>query len=94
MTKFIEGELLVGPSLKILWQDGRKQSLSAAYLRAKCPCETCKLSTIELKPEMYPGLSVDGFEPVGRYALQLHFSDGHRYGAYSFDLLQTLPDEA
>jgi DUF971 family protein len=92
--RFLEGEAEAGPRLLLAWDDGRKQSLSAPYLRAKCPCETCKLSTIKLEPSMFPGLSVEGFDPVGRYALQLHFSDGHRYGAYSFDLLQSLPDEA
>lgn len=92
--RFLEGDAHAGPRLAIQWDNGRQQQLSASFLRAKCPCETCKLATLKLEPAMFPGLVVDSFDLVGRYALQLHFSDGHRHGAFSFDLLQTFPDEA
>jgi DUF971 family protein len=29
-------------------------------------------------------------EPVGRYAIQFHWSDGHATGIYSFDRLRAL----
>jgi DUF971 family protein len=92
--RFLEGSLELGPALKLDWDSGRKQALSAAFLRAQCPCENCKLQKPRPKAEDFPGLAVERFDPVGRYALQLHFSDGHRHGAYSFDLLQSFPDEA
>ena len=43
---------------------------------------------------MFPGLVLESARPVGRYALLLGFSDEHDYGAFSFDLLQTFPDQA
>lgn len=92
--RFLEGSLECGPALRLDWDNGRKQSLSAAFLRSQCPCETCKLQKPRPAPADFPGLSVERFDPVGRYALQLYFSDGHRHGAFSFDLLQTFPDEA
>jgi DUF971 family protein len=35
-------------------------------------------------------LSIHRTTPVGRYALAFEFSDGHRTGIYSFDLLREL----
>ena len=92
--RFLEGELELGPALSLRWDEGRSQALSAAFLRSKCPCETCKMQKPRPEPSEFPGLTIEGFEPVGRYALQLFFSDGHRHGAFSFDLLQSFADQA
>jgi DUF971 family protein len=35
-------------------------------------------------------VSIVGIEPVGHYALQLSFSDGHNTGIYSWDILHDL----
>lgn len=94
MTRFLEGEAELGPTLQLRWDDGRVQRLSASFLRSQCPCETCKLQKPRPQPSDFPSLAVERFDPVGRYALQLHFSDGHRHGAFSFDLLQSFDDEA
>jgi DUF971 family protein len=91
---FAEGTLSLGPVLELRWQDGRVQRLSAPLLRVNCRCEVCKTLPMKLEASMFPGLTVDQMFEVGAYALQFVFSDGHRHGAYSFDLLQTFPDEA
>ena len=92
--RFIEGEAELGPHLLLRWDNGRRQKLGAAFLRSECPCENCKLAPIDLEPQMFPGLVIEEAVPVGRYALQLRFSDGHAHGAFSFDLLQSWGDEA
>ena len=92
--RFMEGDLDLGPVLQLRWDNGRRQRLSAPFLRAQCPCENCKLAPIKLEPQRFPGLSVESMQPVGRYALQFQFSDGHGHGAFSFDLLLGWPDEA
>ena len=92
--RFMEGDIQLGAVARLRWDDGLAQSLSAPYLRAHCPCEQCKLAPIRLEPSMFPGLTLDRADPVGRYALLLGFSDGHGYGAYSFDLLRSFPEEA
>ncbi|HTB22823.1 MAG TPA: DUF971 domain-containing protein [bacterium] len=92
--RFMEGQFETGTTALLRWDKGRTQRLSAPFLRAHCPCEQCKLAPIKLEPGMFPGLSVETAEPVGRYALLLGFSDGHGYGAFSFDLLESFPDEA
>jgi DUF971 family protein len=91
---FAEGSLSLGPVLELRWQDGRLQRLSAPFLRAHCRCEVCKTLPMKLEASMFPGLRVDQVFEVGAYALQLVFSDGHKHGAYSFDLLLSFPDEA
>jgi len=35
-------------------------------------------------------VGIDALEPVGHYAVQPHFSDGHSTGIYSWDYLYTL----
>jgi DUF971 family protein len=92
--RFIEGDIEVGEAGLLRWDTGRTQRLGAAFLRARCPCEQCKLAPIKLEESMFPGLVIESAKPVGRYALLLGFSDGHDYGAFSFDLLQTFPDLA
>ncbi|MGH7441820.1 MAG: DUF971 domain-containing protein [bacterium] len=92
--KFMEGDVEIGPTALLRWDMGRTQNLSAPFLRAHCPCEHCKLAPIHLEPGMFPGLRLTSADPVGRYALLLGFSDEHGSGAYSFDLLQSFPDEA
>ena len=32
-------------------------------------------------------VNISKIEPVGHYAIQLHFTDGHNTGLYSWDLL-------
>jgi DUF971 family protein len=35
-------------------------------------------------------VTIIGIDPVGHYALQLNFSDGHNTGIYSWDILHNL----
>lgn len=94
MMKFTEGTLSTeGPQVEIRWKDGRIQKLSAAFLRAHCPCATCRDLSFEMEASMFPGLKVVRTEPVGSYAFQFEFSDGHNQGAFSYDSLLAFPDQ-
>ena len=91
---FSEGTLNPeGSPIQILWKNGRTQIFSAAFLRAHCPCSSCRNSKIELLPAMFPNLTVLATNEVGSYALQFKFSDGHGTGAFSIDYLLKLPDK-
>ena len=81
----------------IQWADGHVSAYPYQYLRSKCPCATCE----EFRPpaERAAGplpifgqkpLRPERAEPVGRYALQIHWSDGHSSGIYVFDYLRSL----
>ena len=43
-----------------------------------------------LKPEELLPLQINGMKPVGNYGYSIDFSDGHRTGIFSFDLLRSL----
>jgi len=41
----------------------------------------------------FGGVTVVGWNPVGSYAIQFRFSDGHNTGIYSFDYLKKIAEE-
>ncbi len=80
--------------LKIIWND-QKISLYKTYdLRIKCRCASCidewsgqnRLDTKTISPDVHP----IKIQPVGRYAVQIYWSDGHSTGIYTFDYLRSL----
>lgn len=84
----------------ITWSDGTRKRYSAAALRKACPCATCREKNEEpaSKPKTLPvlslqearPLSVEHMRPVGNYAYNVRFSDGHDSGIFPFDLLLEL----
>jgi len=76
-------------SLTLQWSDGTSM-LPAALLRASCRCASCQ--TARLRGEAVDGGAatlVDAL-PVGHYALQLRFDDGHERGIYPWQALREL----
>jgi DUF971 family protein len=87
-----------GPDrLVIEWSDGHRDVFSWAFLRQHCPCAVCRAEAEKPKP-LLPVLKVEetepprptAMEPVGRYAYQISWRDGHSSGIYSFDYLLEL----
>jgi DUF971 family protein len=87
--------------IKIDWKDGHHSEYGLTYLRDKCPCATCTGAhgTPPREPEaaqsgpfqMYkPALKMLSAEPVGNYAIRIHWSDGHSTGIYSYDHLRSI----
>ena len=93
-----------GPSgIVIHWSDDRVCRYAAHELRKRCPCATCRekhapaettparsmnlpvLSMAEAQP-----LSIQGMRPVGNYAYNIAFSDGHDSGIFTFEYLREL----
>lgn len=83
-------------SFSIEWNDGKKTLYSGRQLRAACPCAACVNEVTGerlLNPANIPAeVRVAQASPVGRYALNLVFGDGHGTGLYSFQLLRKLAD--
>jgi len=84
-------------TVSVRWSDGHLSAYPYAYLRGKCPCATCEeLGAPAIKPPSplpilgQRPLKPDRAELVGRYALQIFWSDGHSAGIYSFDYLRNL----
>ena len=85
------------PQIEIEWNDGKKSIYSARELRLVCPCAAC-VNEISgkrtLRPESVPqNVTAIGIYPVGRYALQILWSDGHATGLYGYEFLRVIPSE-
>ena len=94
----------VGDSvIRIAWSDGQTREYHAATLREACPCATCRekksapepspmqltvLSAAEAQP-----LTIRGMRPVGAYAYNIAFSDGHDSGLFTLERLRGLGQE-
>jgi len=90
--------------IQIDWKDGHHSQYSLAYLRDECPCASCtgahgtepKKSSYSAAPpndpfQMYkPALKMLNVEPMGHYAIQIHWNDGHNTGIYSYDYLRKI----
>jgi DUF971 family protein len=78
--------------LEVLWSDGTRQHLSNASLRRSCQCADCK--SLRLRsgdlPAISDGIRIKDIRPVGSYAVQLVFSDGHERGIYPWSYLKGL----
>ncbi len=93
---------LIGDEVAIRWQDATESYFKMDRLRALSPsAETAgerdllgqEISGNE-KGRDFSGVTVTGWNPVGNYAIQFHFSDGHRTGIYSQDYLREIADES
>jgi len=89
----------------ILWSDGHASHFEFANLRDQCPCALCNderekkaqlthhgsgaPNAFEL-PMFKPKPKARAARPIGNYALQIEFSDGHTTGIFSFDYLRTI----
>ena len=83
-------------TLTIQWSDGHLSAYPYRQLRDRCPCATCTESggprpAVPNPRALYTkALKPDRAELVGRYALQIYWSDGHSSGIYAFDYLRSL----
>ncbi len=80
--------------LEIVWADGEKSLFEVRELRLACGCAQCvdewtgegRLDPSKIAEDVHP-VSI---ETVGRYAIQIEWSDGHSTGIYPFDRLREL----
>ncbi len=88
-----------GGTIRIDWSDAHVSAYPYQYLRDRCPCAMCNDKRPYAHGEPAPPspfqmfqkvLKPDRAELVGRYAVQMHWSDGHSSGIYDFDYLRSL----
>jgi DUF971 family protein len=85
--------------LAILWEDNQETIISYSLLRKLCPCAFCSGET-DVLGKKYGGqnlsenknISVVRFNQIGYYGLQFFFSDGHKDGIYTFNMLKDLSE--
>lgn len=86
-----------GPvALTIEWDDGHTSVYSFERLRDVCPCAECSGETVLFQrfvpappDRSTPGrYELKGIVPIGSYAVQMEWGDGHAAGIYTWDLLR------
>jgi DUF971 family protein len=91
-------KILEKTKLLIVWDDETQSLIDIRYLRNECPCAVCKGETVLLKtyrpakppaehPESY---NIKNIQPVGEYAIQITWKDGHDSGIYTWEYLKEL----
>lgn len=97
MSLTLKNAVLIGNELALSFADGLEAYLPLAMLRRACPCAACQgepdalgrvvRPTVEYGPRAFELVK---FEPVGGYAIQFAWGDGHASGIYTFAYLQKL----
>jgi len=80
--------------LEISFEDGKTFKLPCEYLRVYSPSAEVRghgpgQEVLQIGKE---NVNIEKIEPVGNYAVQLYFDDGHSTGIYSWQTLYTLGD--
>ncbi len=80
--------------LYINWSDGRVTQYPVDWLRWQCPCAICRgemgvPGRLDFVKELSPQeTTLQGAEPIGRYAIMFFWGDGHHDGIYTYDWLR------
>lgn len=89
---------IIGNELAIRWSDGGESFIPLLTLRRHCPCASCA-GEKDIFGNEYKGPSkpitpaaaqLARLEPVGGYALQPVWGDGHNTGLYTYEYLRRL----
>lgn len=81
------------------WRDDKHRSVyPVRLLRRGCPCATCRVERDKaaanplhvVKAPLDESYEIEDLGPVGRYAVNFVFSDGHSSGIFSWDYLRGL----
>ena len=92
----------IGQELAIKWEDGSESFIRLETLRRHCPCAGCK-GEVDIMGNLYKNpdrpLRPEAFllrklSPIGGYAIQPTWGDGHATGLFSFDYLKQLADSS
>lgn len=79
--------------LIVNWKDGTRSDIEWKKLRDNCPCADCADlhgPADPLRLKLAPNYNLEGVNYVGNYAVQLHWSDGHNAGLYTWNYLREL----
>lgn len=84
--------------IKIIWSDDCESIYAARELRLQCQCAQCVEEMTGRKILDVKKVSLDvipnEIKLVGRYAIQIWWSDGHSSGIYPFVYLRKIADQA
>ena len=102
--KSVKVNVTTGTGMDIEWDDGHRTHFGFQWLRDACPCATCTeernnhhrnpgepaKQAATLLPMYKEPAKPKEVKPVGKYALNIAWNDGHASGIYSWDYLREL----
>lgn len=102
--KSVKVNISTGAGVDIEWDDGHRTHYGFQWLRDACPCATCTEERtnhhrqpgepVKAVPTLLPmykePIKPKEAKPVGRYAINISWNDGHSSGIYSWDYLREL----
>jgi len=84
-------------ALVIQWSNGQRRRYEPSQLRLQCPCATCisehEKTTDSSPPSAVVPVTISQMHPLGNYAYNIQFSDGHGTGIFTLELLLKLGKE-
>lgn len=97
----IKIQKLPSGELEFSWDNGHVARFSLSFLREQCPCAGCKGEVMFGKVYKPAPLAIyqegmyvlKSLTPVGQYAIQMAWADGHDTGIYSWEYLRLLEEE-
>jgi DUF971 family protein len=90
----------IGTELAVKWEDGTETFIRLETLRRYCPCASCMgeqdiFGNLYKAPERPYGpraFELAQLKPVGGYATQPVWGDGHSTGLYTWDWLRRVAE--
>ncbi len=90
---------MINNELCIVWDDGVESYYPAEKLRAASP-SAANIGERDIfgnqyggeGPRKFPGVTIEGWDFQGNYAIRPWFSDGHQTGLYSWAFLRALDE--
>ena len=81
--------------MRVVWSDNFAAVLPYDTVRGYCPCAGCQgHGTDKIRFQEPEGLVTPvTIQPVGNYAISIHWSDGHSTGIYRFEFLRWLAEQ-
>lgn len=90
-------------TMQIVWSDDAVGEYPLRWLRANCPCATCKevrseaalasqTLTLNMNVPAEPSTDVARAELVGNYAIRIEWTDGHGSGIFAYSSLRAATD--
>ena len=93
----IKIKLFTPEGLQISWKGGHQATYSYDSLRELCPCASCRDAppVVRTTSEAFPiygkgPIQLTGATPIGHYAIQFTWNDGHATGIYSYNYLREI----
>jgi DUF971 family protein len=77
--------------LRLEWSNGEQAEVLAENLRGACRCAWCTRARIDGNSNApLDAIAIDRLVPIGDYAINIAFSDGHNRGIYPWPYLRLL----